>query len=606
MLDTARLKKELTLSCKTTQEQITNAQEHAGRENISFLHAIVSLGIADNSQIGRTLSCITELPYHPLISTKPSLHAKGLLSPPCALNWKVFPYAFNVDQNLLTIAVHDPDQIRQIKNIYKFFLMSFRLAFTIAPESEIEEALKTHFKISSSKTTEDATKDKWNQGKPLATLRQPRQTMKLQSLPEKPKPKDPPAPSKPMRSQRRRAERPAKKTEAMDLSHSLISAAALLVGAHLGENSQELADIRSRVRYCQLLGAKIGLSPQDLDKIILASWLSGLKNKRQIIKQFVTPYNLEKIIFPDADQNTQQPKETQILALVTYYQDLKERDPETCKDVNLTRRNLRLMWSSSADDQPMLEAFLQLLMDEEFLAKLDKAVGHILIVDPQEVTTSNMTTPLSNDGYDVNIASTADSAREAIANTAPDLIITDLDLPGENGITFCQTLKKDSNTAMVPVIITISQEKENLAADCLRAGADDFMVKPLNLELLFLKVNKLIKTSTSNSAKTGVSGSLDDIDFTDMIQILCAGNKSMLIVLNQEDNEGHVFVKQGEIIHATLEDDQGEDAFYKMMRWKHGQFTTKECAKFPTATIATSAISLLMEGARIADEMSDT
>ena len=608
MLDTARIKKGLTESCKTTQDQIANAQTHADKEKTSFLHAVISLNVANNNQVGRILSSITALPYHHLISSAPSQHAKGLFSPPCAFKWKIFPYAFDVEQNLLTVAIHDPEQINPINNICKFFMISSNIAFTIASKPEIEEALKTHFEIETSKVTNNDVGDKWNQGKPLATLRQPRQTMKLPALKKKPAPAPPssPANSKPMRSQRRRNERPAKKPVPVDLSHSLISAAALLVGAHLGEESQKLAEVRSKVRYCQLLGAKTGLTPQNMDKLILASWLSGLKNKRQVIKQFSTPYDLEKIIFPDNDPNTvAPPKETQILSLVTCYQELKEEDPETCKDVNLTRRNIRLKWSSSAESQPMLEAFLQLLMDEEFLEKLDKSVGRILIVDPQELTTSNMTAPLSNDGYDINVASTADAARETIARSIPDLIIIDFDLPDENGTTFCQTLKKDPNTATIPIIITMAQEKEKFAADCLRAGADDFMVKPLNLELLFLKVTKLIKTSTNESTKAGVSGSLDDIDFTDMIQILCASNKSMLIILNQENNEGHVFVKQGQIIHASLEEDQGEDAFYKMMRWKHGQFTTKQCAEFPDATIDTSAISLLMEGARIADEMSN-
>jgi hypothetical protein len=113
-----------------------------------------------------------------------------------------------------------------------------------------------------------------------------------------------------------------------------------------------------------------------------------------------------------------------------------------------------------------------------------------------------------------------------------------------------------------------------------------------------------IAADDSAEAKAGISGSLVDMSFTDMIQVLCAGGKSAEIQLVQEDLTASVYLQDGNIVHCDLGGKTGPDAFYELMRWQAGDFTTKQCVEFPEATIASSPMALLMEGARLADEMS--
>jgi two-component system chemotaxis response regulator CheB len=79
----------------------------------------------------------------------------------------------------------------------------------------------------------------------------------------------------------------------------------------------------------------------------------------------------------------------------------------------------------------------------------------------------------------------------------------------------------------------------------------------------------------------------------------------MEIVLTRGDREGHVFIEDGEVIHAETGDTEGEQAFYTLMQWREGTFTTRQCAAFPVRTIQSSVMSLLMEGARLADEQGE-
>ena len=97
-----------------------------------------------------------------------------------------------------------------------------------------------------------------------------------------------------------------------------------------------------------------------------------------------------------------------------------------------------------------------------------------------------------------------------------------------------------------------------------------------------------------------VNGTLEDMSFTDMIQIICAGGKSMEITLTRDELEAKVWIQAGNITHACLQELEGPAAFYALMQWREGKFTTSQCSEFPPQTIDVSAMALLMEGARLA------
>jgi hypothetical protein len=63
-----------------------------------------------------------------------------------------------------------------------------------------------------------------------------------------------------------------------------------------------------------------------------------------------------------------------------------------------------------------------------------------------------------------------------------------------------------------------------------------------------------------------------------------------------------VYIQGGEIIHACTNEADGVEAFYEIMAWQEADFQIVPCATFPSRTIQDPAMSLLMEGARLADE----
>jgi hypothetical protein len=93
--------------------------------------------------------------------------------------------------------------------------------------------------------------------------------------------------------------------------------------------------------------------------------------------------------------------------------------------------------------------------------------------------------------------------------------------------------------------------------------------------------------------------------FTDIIQSLTSGDKDVQIILDATGRKGQVFVQGGEVIHAAAGDTEGEAAFYEIMAWQDADFQIIPCTAFPARTIHVPAMSLLMEGARLTDELGD-
>ena len=390
-----------------------------------------------------------------------------------------------------------------------------------------------------------------------------------------------------------------------EMSKALTAATAMLARQRLFATPDKLTEVETIVRYCQLISSRMSLPPLSVDATINAAWMTAFSDMPDIIHQLVSPYHLDQILFPTEKDADNPLIETSILSLVQCYQRLKTEEPEVARDVMQTRRKLRMQWGGHADHQDVLETFLQVLMDEEFLSTLDSEAGSILVVDHTELSNSSLVPALSSHGYQVRLVADAKSADAEIANQTPDLILMEMDLPGESGLVYCERLKSEGSTRSIPVIMLIPESKAKRSADALHAGADDIHDRPVQIELLLIRLQRLLVKQTSSGSEEsagGVSGSLSDMGFTDMIQILCAGSKSVIMSLTGPKGDAKVYIQNGDVIHAETPSHQGPDAFYSMMSWKEGTFSTQQCAEFPERSIFESMMSLLMEGARWVDE----
>jgi len=241
-------------------------------------------------------------------------------------------------------------------------------------------------------------------------------------------------------------------------------------------------------------------------------------------------------------------------------------------------------------------------MDEDFLTQLDRGFGRVLIVDPSEAVESLLTPPMIGDGYEVEVVSGMRSALAKLQHFAPDILVAATNLADGNGVALCRKIKQDSRHPGVPVVLMSPQRDDRLQAEALRAGADDFLIKPVNLEVLFLKMQRLLAAAAVKRTSPGVRGRLSDMSFSDLVQILSAGGKKMEISLSGKDGTARVLLEGGNVVHAEVGQDEGPEAFYALMTWDDGEFTARPLRESVTPAMSASVMSLLMEGARRCDE----
>jgi class 3 adenylate cyclase len=119
--------------------------------------------------------------------------------------------------------------------------------------------------------------------------------------------------------------------------------------------------------------------------------------------------------------------------------------------------------------------------------------GRILVVDDQRANAEMMAGILRARGYQVATAPDAEAALDQVHAATPDLVVSDIVMPGMDGYELCRRLRAHSPTTLLPVILVTSVEATEERVKGLEAGADDFLSKPVNWEELFARVRSLLR-----------------------------------------------------------------------------------------------------------------
>ena len=103
-----------------------------------------------------------------------------------------------------------------------------------------------------------------------------------------------------------------------------------------------------------------------------------------------------------------------------------------------------------------------------------------------------------------------------------------------------------------------------------------------------------------------MQGSLQDMTVADLIQHTCQENREACLTIEHQNQQSLLFFQAGNIKHATLGEDQGEEVIYKILTWQEGVFTLEMNVPSPSTSITKNWSSLLLEGARRIDEATQT
>ena len=117
---------------------------------------------------------------------------------------------------------------------------------------------------------------------------------------------------------------------------------------------------------------------------------------------------------------------------------------------------------------------------------------HIFIVDDDKDFAEGMADALELGGHKVELAFSGEEALAQVRAKVPDLVVSDLTMPGMDGYELCRRLRRDPATAEVPIILLTSRGKISEKVAGFEAGADDYLVKPVVPAELELKIKVLL------------------------------------------------------------------------------------------------------------------
>ena len=126
----------------------------------------------------------------------------------------------------------------------------------------------------------------------------------------------------------------------------------------------------------------------------------------------------------------------------------------------------------------------------------------VLVVDDEENVTHLVSSALRFDGFETMTADSGTTALHKITEYDPDLVVLDVMMPGRDGFGVLQELR--ASGSQVPVIFLTARDAATDRVSGLRAGADDYVVKPFSIEELLARVHAVLRRSVPESAQDGV------------------------------------------------------------------------------------------------------
>ena len=123
--------------------------------------------------------------------------------------------------------------------------------------------------------------------------------------------------------------------------------------------------------------------------------------------------------------------------------------------------------------------------------------GRILVVDDEPQITRVLRAALTAQSYDVRTANDPEEALRVFRDWPPDLIVTDLVMPGLSGIELCRAIRSSAST---PIIVLSVRDHERSKIEALDAGADDYVTKPFSIQELLARVRAHLRRAPERTA----------------------------------------------------------------------------------------------------------
>lgn len=153
----------------------------------------------------------------------------------------------------------------------------------------------------------------------------------------------------------------------------------------------------------------------------------------------------------------------------------------------------------------------------------EQPTGAVLIVDDIKMTRMILRRVLESEGYEVIEAERATQALDLLKDEVVELIISDISMPGMDGLQMVQRIRSNPKTADLPVVMcTVSKRKTDIS-HAVELGVKGFLVKPVAKEALLAKVAEILERKQSGAKSRAPQGAPEESELT-LVKLHTDGN----------------------------------------------------------------------------------
>lgn len=229
-------------------------------------------------------------------------------------------------------------------------------------------------------------------------------------------------------------------------------------------------------------------------------------------------------------------------------------------------------------------------------------MSRILIVERDAVFGAVLEDRLHVAGHEVELLLDRGRTLEAAGEEPADLLILDLGPPGQDGLELVGAIKEDAGTRTLPILALSESNKGSDRVAALRAGADDFLTLPCDLEELLLRAERLAVSGASRTPM--LRGDLVNYPPWELVQYLQQADKSGELTLRGSRVNSRVHFRGGDIVDAKWGGLPSPEALLAIFGLKKGrfQFVAGESGTEPELD-PLSSHELIMQAAWLEDEL---
>ena len=227
----------------------------------------------------------------------------------------------------------------------------------------------------------------------------------------------------------------------------------------------------------------------------------------------------------------------------------------------------------------------------------------IVVIDGDPKNLQILRESLESANFQVTTTENGQEAWTAIQSLRPDIVVSEVDVPGLDGFQLLEKLQNDPLGVTTPMVFLTNRRNLQDRIKSLRTGVKDYMIKPLHvkeviarLQMILRRIETFTKEDSSESRRK-IVGRLEEHDVEKLVESYGLERRTgVLSIYDQDNRNGEIYFRDGCVVNARFANFRAEKAVYQMLPWDRGHYimTFKEVTIDDEITV--SNLGLLLQG----------